>query len=151
MKFKEICAEGGRESSYRRRIGSDVHQVVRDFVCSEELSKLASRTAATTIAKNPDKARGVFPRWFKIRYLVVLVILAYAASYLWHSEMPQLTVLKHQQHTLQSQLSTLQKQQTNLKRQVAEYHSKSFLEAYASQHFHLVTPGEKLFDVTPSP
>lgn len=89
-------------------------------------------------------------RWFKVRYLVVLAILVYAAIYLWHSEVPQLQALEQQQHTLSTQLAALQQQQTNLKRQVAEYHNKSFLEAYASRHLHLVLPGEKLFTVTPA-
>ncbi|MDQ0190148.1 septum formation initiator family protein [Alicyclobacillus cycloheptanicus] len=109
---------------------------------------MSTRTAATSAANSPHSTstRSV-NRWFRIRYLAVVVIVAWAAYRLWHVEMPQLRALQHQQQTLQTKLTALQQQQTQLKTQVKEYQSKAFIAQYASQNLHLVLPGQVPFTI----
>lgn len=113
---------------------------------------MASRAAATSAASNPKRATEsrTVNRWFRVRYLAVAVVLVWALFRFWHVEMPQLSQLSRQQQALQTKLSSLQTQQGHLKTQVKEYQNDAFIAKYASEHLHLVLPGQVPFTVSPS-
>lgn len=84
---------------------------------------------------------------FRLRYLAVIVICAWAAYDYMHVERPQIIELQVQHKQLESQLTSLKNQQQSLQKEKQQLNSKSFIEKYATEHNDLVMPNQIPFNL----
>ncbi len=84
---------------------------------------------------------------FRIRYLVLLLVLVWAGYDYLHVQLPQLRSLEAQEERLQVQLHTLDQQHANLSMQARQLQSDAYVAKYASERYNLVLPGQVAFTV----
>lgn len=118
-----------------------------DVIDCRERFELPSRSVATnpstsaTFKQRKQRFSGI-----KLRYVVLLIVLAWAGYHYWSVQRPELLSLESQQSALKSQIATLQQKHTLLTHQVSELNSNRFIENYAANHFNLILPGQVPFD-----
>jgi cell division protein FtsB len=103
-----------------------------------------SREAYPRGAKSSASRR---PKWFKLRYIALLVVCGWATYYYWHVQYPQLKMLSAKQAQLQQSLDAATKQHAALVQQSTQLQDDSYIAQYASQHYNLILPGQIAFDV----
>ncbi len=87
----------------------------------------------------------------RLRYLLLLASLAFAAYDYLHIQLPQLTQLSSQSRQLERQVAALKQQQAELQARIRQLQDDAFIARYASEHFNLVLPGQVAFTVSQQP
>jgi len=85
---------------------------------------------------------------FKLRYLTVLVLCGIAAYHYWTVQKVELTELNQEQQHLQTQVINLKAQRSELAKEQKQLNDKAYIERYASEHYHLILPGQVAFNIS---
>lgn|GEM_PF-3046092 len=103
------------------------------------------REALGAVQPQRQRARR-FP--IKLRYVAVIVLCSIAAYHYWAVQRVQLQQLDQQQSRLQTQISSLQQQNTALTKEQKQLNDDTYIARYASEHYHLILPGQVAFNLT---
>ena len=87
-----------------------------------------------------------FP-FFRVRYLLVAIVLVWAGYHYFAVQLPQYQALKSQEATLTKQLHTLQAKHQQLQKQETELKDPAYILQYAAKKYNLVAPGQVAFNV----
>jgi cell division protein FtsB len=121
-------------------------------VCKGELDLLGNRAVkpasvqgyTTLPGRQPQRRR--FP--LKLRYIAVIALCTIAAYQYFSVQRGQLVQLHQKQTRLHTQLVSLHNQQAQLSKQQKQLNDKAYIARYASEHYHLILPGQVPFQLT---